>query len=124
MSENLIENLRGILKDKIHVQHNDGEVTGYAHSYCNEKVRENKSKITVIAHNLFTFDFFFLLKGIRAEVWRTKDISIGGKNPANIIFGSIGNQVMFIDTIKYFQQSLGALASNLTNKEKASIRKE
>ena len=104
MSENLIENLRGILNDKIHVQHNDGEVTGYAHSYCNEKVRENKSKITVIAHNLFTFDFFFLLKGI--------------------IFGSIGNQVMFIDTIKYFQQSLGALASNLTNKEKASIRKE
>ena len=31
---------------------------------------------------------------------------------------------MFIDTIKYFQQSLGALASNLTNKEKASIRKK
>ena len=76
MSKNLIENLRGILNDKIHVQHNDGEVTGYAHSYCNEKVREDKSKITVIAHNLLRFDFFFLVKGIRAKVWLTKGISI------------------------------------------------
>ena len=31
---------------------------------------------------------------------------------------------MFIDTIKYFQQSLGTLASNLTDNEKLCIRKE
>ena len=31
---------------------------------------------------------------------------------------------MFIDTIKYFQQSLGTLASNLTDNEKLCIRKK
>ena len=31
---------------------------------------------------------------------------------------------MFIDTIKYFQQSLGTLASNLTDNEKLCICKE
>ena len=67
---------------------------------------------------------FFLLKGIRAGVWRPKDFNIGGKNSTNIGFASIGDQVMFIDTIKYFEQSLGALASNLTDNEKEAICKE
>ena len=85
---------------------------------------ENKSKISAIAHNLFRFDFFFVLEGIRAGVWRTKDISIGEKNASNINYVSIGNQIMFIDTIEYFQQSLGVLACNLTKNEKLFIRKE
>ena len=33
-------------------------------------------------------------------------------------------RVMFLDTIKYFQQSLGTLASNLTDSEKFAIRRE
>ena len=85
---------------------------------------ENKSKISAIAHNLFRFDFFFVLKGIRAGVWRTKYISIGEKNASNINYVSIGNQIMFIDTIEFFQQSLGVLASNLTKNEKLFIRKK
>ena len=105
----------------IHHSHVNGEIIGYSHSYCNQKVRENKSKISVIAHNLFRFDFFFLLKRIQASIWRTKDISIGGKNATNINYVDIENQVMFIHTIKYFQQSLGALASNLTGNEKLVI---
>ena len=67
---------------------------------------------------------FFLLKGIRAGVWRAKDFNIGGKNSTNIGFAGIGDQVMFIDTIKYFEQSLGALASNLTDNEKEANCKE
>ena len=31
---------------------------------------------------------------------------------------------MFLDTIKYFQQSLGALANSLTDNEKSAIRRE
>ena len=49
---------------------------------------------------------------------------MGGKNPTNIIFANIGNQVTFLDTIEYFQQSLGALANSLTNCEKSSIKRE
>ena len=66
----------------------------------------------------------FLLKGVRAGAWKTRDISIGGKNHTNINFANIGNEVIFIDTIKYFQQSLGTLASNLADNEKLTIRKE
>ena len=65
-----------------------------------------------------------MLKRLRAGVWRTRDISIGGKNPTNINFANIGNHGVFIDTIKCFQQSLGMLASNLTDKEKSAIWKE
>ena len=49
---------------------------------------------------------------------------IGGKNPADINFTSVSNQVQFIDTIKYFQQSSGALASSLTSSEKTAIYDE
>ena len=60
-----------------------GEIIGYSHSYCNQKNRENYFKILVVAHSLFRFNFFFLLKGLKAGVWRTKDIKIGGKNPTD-----------------------------------------
>ena len=117
------------MRNKTHLHHShsliSGEVFGYAYSYCNQKRREKQSKISVVAQNLFRFDFFFfLLKGLTAGVWRTRDISIGGKNLANINFANIGNQVVFIDTIKCFQQSLGTLASNLTDNKKPAVWKE
>ena len=43
------------------------------------------------------------MKGTRASVWKIRDITIGGKNPTDINFASIGNQVQVINTIKYFQ---------------------
>ena len=64
------------------------------------------------------------MKGLRASVWKTRDITIRGKNPTDINFASIGNQVQFIDTIKYFQQSLGGLAGSLTSSEKTEIRRQ
>ena len=67
----------------IHHSHISGEIIGYAHSYCNSKVRKNQTKINVVAHNLFRFDFFFFLKGLRAGVWKIRNITIGGKNPTN-----------------------------------------
>ena len=60
MSKNFVENLKGIMNNKIHIHHShiNGEIIGYAHSYCNQKVRENKSKVSLIAHNILKFDFF------------------------------------------------------------------
>lgn len=115
MSKIFSDNSKGIMRNKTHIHHSlvSGKIIGYAHSYCNYKVRENKPKLSIIAHNLFRFDFFFLLKGLRAGVWKTRDITIGGTNPTNINFTIIGNQVIFIDPVKYFQQGLQTLASNL-----------
>ena len=53
-----------------------------------------------------------------------KRYKIGRKNPRDINFANIGNQIQFYDTIKYFQQSLGALANSLTDKEKSVFSKE
>ena len=68
--------------------------------------------------------FFLFLKGFRPTVWETTDISIGGKNPTNVNFVIIKNQVRFIDTVKYFQQSLGSLAASKTNDERENVKKK
>ena len=62
--------------------------------------------ISVIAHNLFGFDFFFFLKGIRLIVWKTTNLSIGGSNLTQINYANISEQVKFTHTMKYYQQSL------------------
>lgn len=125
ISKKFIENISSTLKNTrcIHHSHITGERFGYSHMFCNEKVRENYYKIPVVAHNLFRFDFFFTVKELRAGVWKTRDIVIGGKNPANINFAYIGGQVRFVETIKYFQQKLPALASSLTSSKKFEIAK-
>ena len=123
LSQKFIEYIRATMENThcIHHWHVTGDIKGYVHSFCNKKVRENYFKIPVVAHNLFRFDFFFLLEGLRSGVWRTRDVSIGGKNPTDINFAIIGNQVQLLDTIKYFQQSLSGLASSLIDKEREAI---
>ena len=66
--------------------------------------------------------FFLFLKGFRPTVWETTDISVRGKNPTNVNFVIIKNQVQFIDTVKYFQQSLASLAASMTNDERGNVK--
>ena len=49
LSKNFLENLKGIMTSKNHMHHLhiSGGIIGYAHSFCNAKIRENKYKITV-----------------------------------------------------------------------------
>ena len=63
------------------------------------------------------------LKGIRLSVWETAAIEIGRKNPTDVNFAIIRNQVRFIDTVKYLQQSLGSLADSMTDIERQNVRK-
>ena len=67
-SATFIDKIKGLINSEntIHHSHISEEIIGYAHSYCNLKVKENREKISVIAHNLFRSDFFFFLKGMRA----------------------------------------------------------
>ena len=37
---------------------------------------------------------------------RTKQLNIGGTNLTNVQYENIGSKVKFIDTIKYYSQSL------------------
>ena len=49
----------------------------------------------------------FLTKGIRRLVWVTKDVNIGRTGLRNINFASVGTQVKFIITLKYFLPTFG-----------------
>ena len=68
----------------IHHSHVTDEIIGCAHDFCNEKIRENTYFIPVFEHNLFSFDFFFVVKGIRLCVWRKKQLNIGATNLTNV----------------------------------------
>ena len=123
-SKNFLYNLLGIASNKpvVHHSHVSGKIVGFVHEFCHLKVRENYYTISVIAHNQFRFNFFFIMMSIRPTVWETTEIKIGAKNASNVNFAAIGNQVQFIDTIKYFQQSLGNLADSMIDAEKQNIR--
>ena len=114
VTETFFKSVRNLLYGTyvIHHYHVTGEIVGYAHDFCSKKLRKNQSLIPVFAHNLFSFDFFFVVKGIRLCVWSTKQLNICGNSLTNVQYANIGCQVKFIDTIKYYQQSLSSLAKN------------
>ena len=125
LSASFLQNMIFIHKNEfvIHHSHVTGKIVGYAHDYCNLQARENYYTIPVLAHIQFRFDFFLFLKGLRASVWETTEIFIGGKNPTDVNFAIVQNQVRFIDTVKYYQQSLASLADSMTDIEKENVRK-
>ena len=97
-----------LLKVKIHLHrsHITGKIYGYVHDFFNWTARENKTELSVIAHNLFGFDAFYFLKGYQASVWRTKNLSVGGNRLSSINYMNVnGGEVKFIDTLKYYQTS-------------------
>ena len=55
-------------------------------------------------------------------MWETTHIQLGGNNTTNINSAIIQNQVRFIDTIKFFQQSLANLAASMTDIEKKNVK--
>ena len=58
----------------IHHSHVTGEIIGYTHDFCIKKIRENNNVIPVFAHNLFSFDFFFVVKGIKIVLLENKTV--------------------------------------------------
>ena len=62
----------------LHHCHITGNIIGYAHDFCNAKVRENKDMLTCIAHNFFHFDMFFYQNELGYQNWTNK-IIVSGK---------------------------------------------
>ena len=125
ISEKFLHNMIAIFNNKhvTHHSHVTGKILGHAHNFCNERVRENYYTIPVFTHSQFRFDFFLLLKGVRLSVWEMTGIDIDGKNPADVNSAIIRHQVCFINTVKYFQQSLESLANSMTAVEREKIKK-
>lgn len=107
----------------LHHFHVTGRIVSYAHDFCNRKIRENYTYFTCMTHYFFGFDFSFVLKSTHLSVQKEKDFAISGTNLTNLNFADLGNQVRFIDTLKYYHQSHAQLANTITPDEKAAVKK-
>ena len=107
-----------LIKMKVHLHHSHikGKIIGYAHDFCNARVKENNIEISLIAHNLFGFDLYYFIKGYIASAWCSKELKIRGNNLTHINFSNIAGEIKFIDSLKYYQKSLPELACTLFNR--------
>ena len=66
-TNNFFRNFHRMIKFKVHLHysHVTEKIIGYIHDFCNWQVRENKTEISIFAHNLFGFNAFFSLKDFR-----------------------------------------------------------
>ena len=49
---------------------------------------------------------YFFIRGYKATAWNSKYLNIGGTGLASINLANINDNHKFIDTLKYYQQSL------------------
>ena len=80
-------------------------------------------EIPFIAHNFFGFDLFYFLKAYVAPTWRSKELNIGGNKLTQANYGNINGEIKLIDSLKFYQRSLGELSSTLTDTEKNAVKK-
>ena len=87
--------------------------------------RSGKTATNFYVHSaqLLWVRYFFLVKVIHLSFLRKKEFSIGGGNLTNVNFANLGEQVKFVDVLKYYQQILVGIAETVAPEEKASIIK-
>ena len=118
-------NVHRLIRGKFHLHHSHitGKIFGYAHDFCNTMfIEREKCEIPFIAHNFFRFDLFYFLKAYVAPAWRSKELNIGGNNLTQENFGNINGKIKLIDSLKFYQRSLGKLSSTLTKTEKLPLK--
>ena len=81
------------------------------------------TEISFVAHNFFGFDLFYYMKAYIALAWRSEQLNIGRTNLTHANYGNISNETKLIDSLKFYQRSLGELSSTLTADEKIAVKK-
>ena len=77
-------------------------------------VERDNDEIPFIAHNFFSFDLFYFIKCYIAYTWGSKELNIGGNNSTQANYGNVKIEIKLIDSLKFYQRSLGELSSTLT----------
>ena len=85
--------------------------------------KRETSEIPFIAHKFFGFDLFYFLRAYIASAWCSKELNIGGNSLTQANYGNIGGKIKLIDSLKFYQRSLGELYSTLTEEEKNAVKK-
>ena len=98
------------------------KIYGYAHNFCNRKVRELTEKsgqyFSCVFHNGFRFDMTFLTK----RLWQTQEVSLLSSGLTTLKSYALGRQVKFMDSVKYYQQALSRLARSTDSSERERIQ--
>ena len=63
------------------------------------------------------------MKAYIASAWCSKELHIGGTNLTQANYGNISGEIRLIDSLKFYQRSLGELSSTLTAEEKNAVKK-
>ena len=63
------------------------------------------------------------MKAYIASAWCSKALNIGGTNLTQANYGNISDEIRLIDSLKFYQKSLGELSSTLTAEEKIAVKK-
>ena len=63
------------------------------------------------------------MKAYIASAWCSKALNIGGTNLTQANYGNISSEIRLIDSLKFYQRSLGELSSTLTAEEKIAVKK-
>ena len=85
--------------------------------------KRETSEIPFIAHKFFGFDLFYFLRAYIASAWCSKELNIGGNSLTQVNYGNIGGKIKLIDSLKFYQRSLGELYSTLTEEGKNAVKK-
>ena len=123
-TKGFMQELHRVVNYKVHIHHSHvtGRIHGYAHDFCNWKIRENYLFVPLMGHNFLGFDIYYMVKGYRSSVWGTNEFRMGGTNLINVNFANISTQIKIIDTLKYYQTSLANVSSTATATEKKNIK--
>ena len=119
-------NFHRLIRGKFHLHHSHimRKIIGYAHDFCNTTlVKKSTPGIPFVSHNFFSFDLFYYMKAYIASACSSKELNIGGTNLAQANYGSISGEIRLIDSLKFYQRSLGELSSTLTAEEKNAVKK-
>lgn len=54
-------------------------------------------------------------------MWKTKNLPVWGSNLTNVNYANIGDQVKFINSMKFYHQNLEKLEETVTMSEKEKI---
>ena len=57
-----------------------------------------------------------------ALAWCSKELNSGGNNLTHANYGKISSKIKLIDSLKFYQKSLGELSSTLTPEEKTAVK--
>ena len=100
-------NVHQLIRGKFHLHHS--HITGKMFPF--------------VAHDFFGFDLFYYMKAYIASAWCSKESNIGGNNSTQANYGNVSGEIKLIDSLKFYQRSLGELFSTLSIEEKNAAKK-